>query len=287
MPMSPRLLRPRGAGGFDPRVISGCICNLDASVLSSLRQNSNGTTDAAATDDPVGYWADLSGLGNHAVQSVATGSRPFLKLNNQNGRPGLLFDGSNDWLTATIAGFQSLAGVTVIQVFKTVAAAAADTGTITYWGWGNISNASGSFPANRALGFGSSTGALSGETITFNAEASGFQFGRLGSSTYSRAANVSQMMAVSASASGTSISANNSAITLDLSHQATTSSAVGPSNIGYTVDNDLHIGAVRANGSLLASPQWTLHQHIVYNRALTATEQTAIWNAMRGKWGIA
>jgi hypothetical protein len=267
-------------------VISGCICNLDASVLSSLRQNSNGTTDAAATDDPVGYWADLSGLGNHAVQSVATGSRPVLKLNNQNGRPGLLFDGSNDWLTATIAGFQSLAGVTVIQVFKAAAAAAADTGTITYWGWGNISNASGSFPANRALGFGSSTGALSGESITFIIESATTTSGRIGSSSYSRSANTAQVMAALLSGSGASIRVNDASLALGLNVQATTSSAAGPSNIGYTTDNDLHIGAFRVSGTITAGPSWTLHQQIVYDRALTAEELTTIWDAMRGKWGI-
>lgn len=284
MPMSPRLLRPRQIGGFDPRVISGCICNLDASVLSSLRQNSDGTTAAGATNDPVGYWQDLSANGNHAKQTVATGSRPFLKLNNQNGRPGLLFDGSNDFLTATITGFQSLTGVTIIQVVKPTAAAAADANSAAFWGFGNVSGASGIYPANRCVQLGSSTGALSGERITVNLEPP--SNGRLGSSSYTRASSAAQLIAATLSSTGPALFANNASVSLDLATFATTSSPCAPSNTGYTVDNDLLIGAIRAAGNLAYTAELTLHQMIVYNRVLTAAELTTIWNAMRGKWGI-
>lgn len=287
MPMSPRLLRPRAAGGFDPRSISGCIFNLDASVLSSLRQNSDGTTAATATNDPVGYVEDLSGLGNHARQSVATGSRPFLQLNNQNGRPGLLFDGSNDFMTASIAGFQSLSNVTIIQVLKTSVAAVADTTSGLFWGFGNSGSASGSYPLNRSLAGGSATGVLSGETITVLVDALSGAIGRLGSSTYTRAANTAQFLAFSLGTTGTSLVAGQSSVGIDLSLNATTSTASGPSATGYTIDNDLHICAIRNSGAIVTSSvAVTLHQMIVYNRVLTAAEQTTIWNAMRGRWGI-
>lgn len=287
MPMSARLLRPRASGDFDPRSISGCICNLDASVLSSLQQNSNGTTAAAATDDPIGYWADLTGLGNHARQTVATGSRPFLQLNNQNGRPGLLFDGSNDFMTATIAGFQSLSNVTIIQVLKTSVAAVADTASGIFWGFGNLGSASGSYPSNRSIACSSTTGVLSGETIAVVVDALSGTIGRLGSSTYTRAANTAQFLAFSLGTTGTSLVAGQSSVGIDLSLNVTTSTASGPSATGYTIDNDLHICAVRNSGAIATSSvAVTLHQMIVYNRVLTAAEQTTIWNAMRGKWGI-
>lgn len=277
------MLRLR-ATGFDPRVISGCICNLDASVVSSLFQNSDGTTAATATDNPVGYWADLSGRGNHAKQTVATGSRPFLKLNNQNGRPGLFFDGSNDWMTATIAGFQSLTGVTILQVVKPTAAAAADTNSAQFWNFGNLGTASSPFPANRGLALTASTGALSLETITVAREIA--NFGRLGSTTYSRSGSTAQLIATTAGSDGTALRANNAAVSLDVASEMTTTSASGPSSTGYTVDNELHICAIRANGTIFVSPETTLHQMIVYNRVLTTAELTTIWNAMRGKWGI-
>jgi hypothetical protein len=286
MAMNPKLLRPR-ATGFDPRSISGCICNIDASVLSSLYQNSDGTTAASATNDPVGYMTDLSGSGSHAKQTVATGSRPFLKLNNQNGRPGLLFDGSNDFLTANISGFQSLTAVTIVQVIKPTAAAAADTNSALFFGWGNGGNASGSFPANRAFNLFSATGVISGETIGIALETglSGI-FGRLGSSTYVRQVSTAQLLAVTASSAGTSIRANNSSVTLNLTAEVTTSTNSSPAGIGYTVDNDLHICCVRGNGVLTASPECTLHQMIVYSRALSSTELTTLWNALRPKWGL-
>jgi hypothetical protein len=269
---------------FDPRRIAGCIFNLDASVVSSLFQNSDGTTAATAANDPVGYATDLSGSGNHAKQTIATGSRPFLKLNNQNGLPGLLFDGSNDFLTATIANFQSLTAATIIQVVKPTAAAAADTSSAQFWGFGNVSAASGSYPANKMVGLSSSTGVLSGERITAIVEPP--VNGRLGSSSYSRSASTAQLLASTLTGSGFSLYANNSAVSFALLGNATSSSACAPSDTGYTVDNDLHISAIRASGSLAYSAESTLHQMLVYNRALSTDELTAIWHAMRGKWGI-
>lgn len=283
--MSPRLLRPRASGGFDPRSISGCVCNLDASVLSSLRQNSDGTTAAGATNDPVGYWQDLSANGNHAKQTVATGSRPFLKLNNQNGRPGLLFDGSNDFLTATITGFQSLTGVTIIQVVKPTAAASANGNSAFFWGFGNGGNASGSFPANKAIQMFASTGLLTNETVAYTAEPP--TGGRLGSSSYARAANTAQMLATTFASPGITLYSNNAAVSLNLENGTTAATVnAAPSSIGYTTDDDLHIAALRSNGTLFYSPELTLHQMIVYSRVLTATELTTIWDAMRRKWGL-
>lgn len=49
----------------------------DPSDLSSMFQNSDGTT-AVAVGDPVGYIADKSGNGNHAIQATST-KRPTLR----------------------------------------------------------------------------------------------------------------------------------------------------------------------------------------------------------------
>lgn len=284
MPMSPRLLRPRASGGFDPRSISGCVCNLDASVLSSLRQNSDGTTAAVATDDPVGYWQDLSANGNHAKQTVATGSRPFLKLNNQNGRPGLLFDGSNDWLTSTISGIQSFQSITALFVYKSAAAAAADTNSVALFTFGNLGSASGSYIAS-GIGAISSTGVMAGEYISIAHTLSSFA-GRLGSSTYRRSANTAQMLAVQMGTGGSAIVSNNSAVSLNLTPNITTSTNTGPASLGWTADEELHIGGSRSGATIAATPEATFHQVMIYNRVLTATELTTIWDAMRRKWGI-
>jgi hypothetical protein len=71
----------------------------DPSVLSSLFADSAGTTPATV-DGPVGRVLDLSGRGNHLVQSVAD-SRPTLRLID--GRYSLQFDGVDDHLVSAAA----------------------------------------------------------------------------------------------------------------------------------------------------------------------------------------
>lgn len=103
MPMSPRLLRPRAAGGFDPRAIAG-LSGWYSMAKSSLFQNTDGTTPATAENDPVGYVSDLSGNGRHLLTVASNGtqvnaSRPQLRLAARNGRAALSFDGVNDYIT--------------------------------------------------------------------------------------------------------------------------------------------------------------------------------------------
>jgi len=75
MPMSPRLLRPKAASGFDPRTISGLAVWLDASVSSSVTLNSGN----------VSQWNDLSGNGRNATQATA-GNQPSYSTSALNGR---------------------------------------------------------------------------------------------------------------------------------------------------------------------------------------------------------
>jgi hypothetical protein len=252
-------------------------------VLSSFFQNSDGTTAATATNDPIGYWADLTALGGNARQTVATGSRPTLQLNSQNGHAGVLFDGSNDFLTSTIAGIQSLSSVSILMVLKTASAAAADASTGAFFGFGNVGSASGSFGLETGLALTTGTGALAGEFV-----APLFKTGRLGSTTYRRAANTAQLIDSRFTSAGTSLFVNNSQASLDLSANMTTSTSSGPSSTGHTADNDLHFGALRASGAIAAyAPQMTVHEVVVYNRSITADERTSLWNAIQAKWGIA
>jgi hypothetical protein len=96
MPMSPRLLRPRASGGFDPRSISGLAGWWDAADSSTLFDATTGGS-SVAPDGGVGRWEDKSGNGRHATQGIA-GSRPLRKTSQFNGRDALLFDGSDDVL---------------------------------------------------------------------------------------------------------------------------------------------------------------------------------------------
>jgi hypothetical protein len=69
----------------------------DPGDLSTLFQDSAGTTPVTAVDQPVGLMRDKSGRGNHASQTSDT-SRPLLQQDGS-GRYYLLFDGSNDSLS--------------------------------------------------------------------------------------------------------------------------------------------------------------------------------------------
>jgi hypothetical protein len=269
-----------------PASIAGLQLLLDASFAPSLFQNSNGTTAATATDNPVGYWADMSGLGNHATQATS-GARPLLKLSNQNGLPGLLLDGTDDFLTASVAGFQSLTAVTVIMVFKSLSAAAADTNTASFWGFGHVGPASGSYPAERGVFAGSNAGAFSGEKIVIGVVNPGVSNGRLGASGYTRAANTAQSLAITLTSSGSSMFANNNSVSLDLIQSGySTTTGYTPALTGYTVDDDLHIGAIRASGVLFITPQITIYEVLVYNRALTSGERASLNTYLAAKWGI-
>lgn len=77
--------------GFDPAILftDGEIgAWYDPTDITSLFQDSAGTTPVAAADDPVGMARDKSGLGNHATQATA-GNRLVYKQNLYNGRSGL------------------------------------------------------------------------------------------------------------------------------------------------------------------------------------------------------
>lgn len=80
---------------FSPLQIPGLKLWLQAD--SALWQDSTRTIRATADGDPVGSWDDLSGNANHATQATGT-LRPTLKLNIQNGKPVIRFDGTDDIL---------------------------------------------------------------------------------------------------------------------------------------------------------------------------------------------
>ena len=86
----------------------------DPSDLSTLFQDSAGTTPVTAAGQSVGLVLDKSGRGNHATQPTSL-SRPTYQVDS-NGRGYLLFDGSDDFLvTPTITP-----GTDKVQVFAGV-----------------------------------------------------------------------------------------------------------------------------------------------------------------------
>lgn len=122
MAMNSRLLRPK-ATGFNPKTISGLQAWYDASDTATLAQNSDGTTAVAATNDPVGYWGDKSGNGLHLTQAV-NNNRPLFKPASRNGRGDLLFDGTDDCFSVTSASVLNITNdFTVVAMLQNTAAA--------------------------------------------------------------------------------------------------------------------------------------------------------------------
>lgn len=87
---------------------------------ASAALNSVGPDAAAANGQTVRRLPDLSGRGNHLEQTVGV-SQPVMSFNWQNGRPGLVFDGVNDFLTnaGTILPVQDGATYTVACIITT------------------------------------------------------------------------------------------------------------------------------------------------------------------------
>lgn len=103
MPMSPRLLRPRASGLFNPASISTLQLWAEPSA-TRVFSNDAGTTAANNGD---GVAVVTSRTGTNLVQTIQA-NRPQLVTNARYGRPCLRFDGLNDSLSFSSALAQSL-----------------------------------------------------------------------------------------------------------------------------------------------------------------------------------
>ena len=123
-----------------PKTISGLQLWLDAADLSTLRQNSNGTTAVAANSDPIGYWADKSGNGRNVLQATSS-YRPVFAAGVKGLFPGVTFDGVDDFLESTASGATSIVDSTLIMVARWNDVSGTDTPVIIgrgYTGGGEV-----------------------------------------------------------------------------------------------------------------------------------------------------
>lgn len=108
-------LATRRSGGFSPlSLFTGGATGFwfSSSDITSLFQDSAGTTPVTTNGQSVGKWNDLSGNGNNVIQATA-GFRPLYTTTG----PGITFDGSDDRL-ALAAGLAATSGTIAIR-FKT------------------------------------------------------------------------------------------------------------------------------------------------------------------------
>jgi hypothetical protein len=225
--------------------------NLDTSSLTSFCSGTNGF---------VTTWYDQSGNARNATQTTALSQPQIVSSGSvilENGKPSFQFDGVDDYIGSTITNFQNYTNLSAINVFSTAIAAASDTNSYLGWSWGKFGT------PNKVIAYSSSTGALSGEKILIS-----FPNGtdrRLGSTTYTRAANDQNLLTSFNLSSGTSLFSNGSSVSLDLSINATTSTNSSPSSTTYTDDNNVYLGAIfLTSGSVIISPQMKYQELIFY-----------------------
>jgi len=244
MPMNPRTLRPSST--FTPKNISGLALWLDAADGSTLFQNSDGTTPATATSDPVGYWRDKSGNSRHATQATA-GSRPTIGA--QNGRKTLTFDGTDDHL---VLGNLSAAFPAAAEIIASYGITSTDNLYVIYQTANNLTSDV----------FGSDTfcGAFRGTRLT--------------------GVNVAGLP----SASGAylwGVASSSSSHDLFVQGAKVLSSAAD-----YSAGTNHAIGTRTADGTATTSLAGRINEVCVFNRVLTSSERQRVNGFLARRWGI-
>jgi hypothetical protein len=129
---------------FDPRSLPGLVAWFDASDRNTLLTTSGGLTLVANNNDPVGRWADKSGLGNDVVQ--ATGSaRPSWQTGVIGGYPAVRGDGVSQYLASVALSLNATLGLTLYWVGKAVATSAFQSIVSTYAGSGTATTVDDGF----------------------------------------------------------------------------------------------------------------------------------------------
>jgi hypothetical protein len=253
-----------------------------ANITTALWLDAADSSTITESGSAITTWADKSGNGRTAT---AAGNPTYSATGTSTSKPAVQLDGTGDGFVSSIAGIGSFDALDVYMVTQTTAAAAANVNTAHFWGWGNLGSASSPYPFNTALALLSITGSLASELITVHA-LSGLSGGQLGSSTYSRPANTAQIINSRNSTTGTSLFADGSAVTLNLANAITTSTNTAPSSFAYTVDSDLHIGAVRSGGNVAYSPAIKFAEVIVSSTLLSTADRQRIEGYLAHKWGL-
>jgi len=248
--MSPRLLRPRAAGGFNPKTIAGLQLWLDASDASSVT-----TVSGAASQ-----WNDKSGNARHATQTTANNRPAYNGVIG--GKAALTFDGTND---AMATGLESASLTGYATFFCVCRPSFADAATANNKAplYGRDSTTSNAYGINL---FNSSG------TLTLNTQWRGLQFNAIGGPTVTLgldailvggvtlAQHVRRVSGVAANFVGTPTAGTNSA-----------------------AGNFLNVGQDPTQLRWWNGP---IGEVLVYDRALSLTEIATIEKWLGTKWSI-
>jgi len=254
MPMSPRLLRPRAAGGFNPKTISGLLGWWDFSDTALMGPTSSGV-GSVSNNGPVKYVADKSGNGIHMTQSGADSAAPTLISSGQNGRAVLGFDGG-DSLTASHT--ITLTGETVFQVIRMASGATSFARSFSQSDSGEDFSTSGHYiPILRSVSQAAIASFAGGTSLAVNVVTIGNMFIASSQHTGSVISN--------------RVNGGTAATALNTLNKTFTRFSIG-NGIGAT------------GGS--AFWQDRICETVVYSRSLTDAERVSVTRWLGTKWGI-
>lgn len=243
--LSTGLLIAAGPGNIS----SGLKMWLDADAMS-LNNN-----------DPVASWTDQSGNNNHAVQDTAS-YRPLFKTNILNGKPAIVFDGSNDYLT--IDG--TMVVNTNYSIFAVVKRNSSNPGSFNYYLGGTQSmmnkNLQLGWRSNTTLTHGQYTNDYDMRVPSYSASMPAYLItsrhsNTLGNDTY-----------LNGSMKGLNM---NNVSSARLAHL----SAWQGASVGRYIDNTIN---TRFNGYVA--------ELIIYNRYLSESERKSVETYLANKYGL-
>lgn len=238
-------------GGFSPASISNLVAWWDMITPSLLFQASDGTGAVTSASDPVGYVTDKSGGGRHFTQGTALN-----KFAYQSGG-GILCDGSNDSMLATVSPSVTFTAQTIFLVLK-------DSGTAISNERGFSQSASTTADYNLAGHYVPL--ARSGLTGNWGAYASnGFR------ATVAVTAATKSLLVATHSGSAIVNRVNGSAGS-SYSH-----------SLNLTIDK---FGIGRPVNDTAPSSAITIYEILVYSKLVTGTELTAIESYLMTRHGI-
>ena len=255
MGMSPRLLRPR-ATGFNPKSIANLAGWWDATVSSSLFDANSGGS-LPALNGAVMRWEDISGNGRHLTQPTNTvNNAPIRKIADSNtaGKDSVRFDSSNDFLSLS-SNVATSGGASMFIVHK------------------KESDNAGGLHNFSAQASQSNHNPFSGGAGYFDSFATNPR--RSWSQAFSSTRRLYSIV------SGTSWIAyiNGVAVNTVTGHTPANSNADRPQGFGA--------GAYLASTQAISQPSDAFFcEVLLYDRALTASEHTAVSNYLIKKWSL-
>lgn len=243
------------AAAFTPTDLGASLAAwYDANDITTLFQDSAGTTPVTADNDPVGKMNDKSGNARHLLQATA-GFRPLYKTAVVGSKAALRLDGVDDLMTAAVSGWPEQAPFYIAAVLMARVS-------------GSVLRAFGSFTGSKGWQFGQGPAGLTGGLTTLGVE------------------NLESTAAMFVAGTPAYVSVEFTAVTFDAKFRKNGSA------LGTTVDGTADTNAGVTDISLGANPPGSFFwdgdvaEVVALGRAPTAAEITNVESYYATKYGI-